>query len=254
MFVVSKFIYDLTGRPEPTQEELDDELDRLLLAKSAEKPTHLVSRDDREQINHQDSEVICAWLRRRFEPALVMLMFDVEYNNWSKSKRELCKMEPYSSIVDRWLRAYFVHRHGLRRTRELCFDFNKDLKLETLVERLKRTLSFLSHHLMETSPTFFTLQNTDAFTEADVMLYNYLKRILVGKYANRGLETHVRLCEPLIKFMDRYARKNPHIINVTTGDPLAETEASSIVREMTKPAMIALGVIFLCLWRNNALN
>lgn len=247
---LDKFIYDLYHHPEPKEEELDDEIDRLLLTKSVEEPNYL-AKDQQDALSLLDSQVISFWLRRKFEPALVLMLLDSD-DNYRLAKSELVLMERYRTHVEKWFRANFVARHAFRRIRELCFDDTDSLKLPKLIVNVKKTLTFLSNHLESNHPQTLTLQGTDAYTSADIALYNYLKRIVVGKYKDSGLKTHVRLCDPLVKFMSRFAAKNTHVIDVSVDDPLNDDcEKSSLLRDITKPAVVALGVMFFFLWRTS---
>lgn len=245
---LTKFLYDLTGHLEPTNEELDDEIDRLLLKKSAEVPSYLVPQDQIDPVSAIDSEAISFWIKRRFEPILILLL--TSEDNYQQARRELCKMDKYKDYVERFLRCYFVEKQALQRVRELCFDDVDELDLKRLVEELRRTLTFLSNHLELEDKNPPTLLGTDMYTASDVTLYNYLKRIVVGKYKDLGLKSHIRLCNPLIKFMHQFASKNIHVIDVANEDPIANPEEeTSILADITKPAIIVVGFIVFFLWR-----
>lgn len=246
---VSKFVYDLTGRVEPSKDELDKDIDRLLFLESIESPDYLLKPDERDLI-HLDSEVLRNWIKRRFEPALLLLLLEHEANQYL-SKSELTKMDTYDTLVDKYFRYDFVKRRASQRVKDICFDNPNQLDISNAVTKLKRTLTLLSVHLEENG-TNFTLFGTDMYTQADVTLYNYLKRIVVGKYKDLGLKSHVKLCEPIKEFMHRYATKNPRIIDVSSEDPLDnEQEPKSLLADMTKPAIVALLFIGFYIWRRD---
>lgn len=246
--LASRFIYDLTGLPKPKDEELDEEIDRLLYIKTAETPNYLVSPDSRDQVATLDSEIVSLWLTKKFKTTLILLLLNHGDNKYL-ARQELAKMERYNTLADKYLRARFVESHAMKRVREAYFA---DIDIPTLqhaITDLKRTLTFISEHLERNSSEFTTLLGTDAFTAADVTFYNFLKRIFVGKYKDFGLESHVKLCDPLIKFMRRYASKNIHVIDVSYGDPLSnQSEDSSLLVDIIKPATIGVGFILFYLW------
>lgn len=248
MIFLSKFIYDLSGRPKPTDQECDDEIDRLLYIKSAEQPDYLVDYDARDQLNNLDSEVLCSWLHRRFQPALILLLLEFE-NNYQLAKNELCKMERYQTIIDKFFRANFVYLHAMKRVRELCFDNQQSLDFEKSIAGLKKALVFLSDHLERSSPNQGTLLGTEAYAPADIVLYNYLKRLVCGKYKDNGLKNHIRLSDPLKRFMSRYASKNRYVLDVSAGDPLEDsTEQQNLPSDLIKPAIFATGLMLFFLW------
>lgn len=243
---LTRFIYNLIGHPIPPDRELDEEIDRLLCIKNAENPTYIVTPDsNRDTIDMIDSEVISRWIVRRFEPALILLILG-SADNYHRVKSELHKMEVYKPLVSKFLRANFVERHALKRVKELCFDDIKNTELPQAVDKLKRTLTFLSKQL-ETHPT---LQDTDKYTKADIVLYYYLKRVLIGKYKDSGLRNHVNFCQPLMRFMSRFANKNQYVVDVTRDNPLGDTsDEPSLVSDITKPAIVAIMVVLFYLWR-----
>lgn len=247
--LLEKFIYDLSGRPEPAKEEIDDDIDRLLLVKGAEEPNYLAKLDERDQLN-LDSEVAAEWIRKKFEPALIVLLFE-SGNNKNVVKSELAKMYSTKSFVERWFRFSFVERQSWQRVRELCFDSPQQRKITDIVNRLKKTLTFLSNHLEQSEPNY-TLLGTDAYTPADVILYSYLKRIVIGNFDDLGLKRHLKLCEPLRKFMHRFAAKNVYVIDISNEDPLAsDSNQNSLMTDLTKPALVALGFVILFVWRKS---
>lgn len=249
---LTKFVYDLTGRPEPTIDELNEEIDRLLLKKSAEIPTHLVAPDQMDQVSAIDSEAISFWIKRKFEPVLILLLLGSE-DNYQQARRELRKMDRYNNhVTEKYFRCNFVERQAMQRVRELCFDDHEEPNPKRLVEELRRTLTFLSKHFESGRQDLPTLQETDLYTSSDVTLYNYLKRILVGNYKDLGLRSHVKLCDPLISFIRNFAAKNIHVINVANEDPIASNEDEpSLLADLTKPAIFAVGFIVFYLWRRS---
>lgn len=245
--LVTKFIYDLRRVPEPSNEELDEEIDRLLKVKTVEQVTYKVSPQEQDRSSQLDSEVIQLWIQRRFEPALILWMFDTENNNYSRANEELGQMEKYNTYLDKVFRINFLERRAMQRIRELCFDDIHNLDLPRVILRLKRLLTFLSKHLEEKYPDRLTLQGFDAYTSADEFLYKYLKRILFGKYKDQGLRTHVKLCDPLTRFMGRLEKKNPY---VQAGDPAEnEDEESSLIKDSAPWSVISIGLILFFLWR-----
>lgn len=248
MFPV-KLIYDLTSRPTPRNDELDEEIDRLLYLKTAEEPNHLEPAKGRDANAALDSEVVTQWIRRRFEPALLLLLLGSD--NYHKAKAELTKMERYKNFVDNLFRTIFLEKHSKRRIEGLCFDDLEQVNVSRATVKLKKTLTFLAEHLQHNSSDKLTLFGTDAYTQADIVLYSYLKRILVGKHIDSGLKSHVRLSEALIRFMQRYASKNTRVIDITSRDPSEDdTEENSLLADMTKPAVVAASIIMFYLWRN----
>lgn len=248
MFPV-KLIYDLTSHPTPKNDELDEEIDRLLYLKTAEEPNHLEPAKGRDPNFALDSEVVRKWLRRRFEPALLSLLLG--HDNYQVTKGELVKMDSYKNFVEYLFRAIFLEKHAKNRVNGLCFDDLDQMNTPQSVVRLKKTLTFLANHLEHNSSAKLTLFGTDAYTTADIALYCYLKRTIVGRHNDFGLKSHVRLSDALIKFMQRYASKNTHVIDITTRDPSEDDiEESSLLADITKPAVIVAGVIMFYLWRN----
>lgn len=246
---LSKFIYDLTSHPKPTDEELDEDIDRLLFLKGVECPDKLYLGDERDSIN-MDSEVFKTWIQRRFEPALILLILDHD-SNYHMAVSELTKMSTFRTIVEKFCRCDFVKRRAIQRLTELCFDNPKHLKMPDVVSRLKKTLTLLSNHLEDKGQNR-TLFGTETYTPADIMLYNYLKRIVVGKYKDFGLRNHVKLCDPIKQFMHLYATRNTGIIDVSNEDPLAEPDKeTSLLVDMTKPAIIALLFIGFFVWNRD---
>lgn len=244
---LSKFIYDLLGHPKPDASQLNDDIDRLLFLQGVETPDYLYKLDERDS-KGLDSEVLSHWIRRRFEPALLLLLLTSE-DNHHLVKSELIKMESFQNRVDRFFRYDFVHNHATQRVKELCSDNINYLKINVAILRLKKTITFLAKHIEHNGPNL-TLLGTDTYTPADVILYNYLKRILVGKYKDMGLKSHVRLCDSIIKFMSRYAKKNRYVIDVSSEDPLANPkEENTLIADMAKPVVIALSVILFYVWR-----
>lgn len=249
---MSKFLYDLFGVPEPSIKDLDNEIDRLFFIKgNVGEPTFLIEWVERDILGPLDAEVIANWLTRKFEPALVMMFIDSE-DNYHKTKSELSKMGTSRSFIDKILKHIYINRRAHQRIAELCFDQDyKNINLDNAIIKLKRTLTFLSKHLeqnysTDSSINNLTLQNTEAYTVADITLYNYLKRIIVGRYKDFGLRSHIKLCDSLVKFMTRYERKNPHI------EPARESsveEETTLIQELSKPAIVAFGVILFFLWR-----
>lgn len=243
-----KFVYDLLGRSAPNPDDLEEEIDRLLYLKGVGEPSHLESLDETSSRGHPtnlDAEVFRYWIMRRFEPALILLLLDSETNNYHYVKSELAKMKGYNNLVDRFLRVNFAKRHAMQRIKEICFDDTENLKIPQVIDKLKRTLTFLSKHLEQNSPSNLTLLNTNAYTVADLTLYSYLKRILVGRYKDFGLKTHVKLCEPLVAFMQRYLSKNPRTEKIGEDEP----ESPSLVSDMAKPGIVAAIFVLFFLWR-----
>lgn len=247
--LASRFIYDLTGQPRPSDTELDEEIDRLLYIKTTEQPDYLTVQESRDQLANLDSEILSLWLTKKFKTALMLLLVE-NNNNYFQAKAELFKMERYNnSLVDRFLRASFLHRHAMKRVKEIYFADEQIPSLEHTITDLKRALTFLSQHLEQESPEYCTLLNTDRFNLADVTLYNFLKRLVTGKYKDLGLESHVKLCAPLVRFMRRYASKNTHIIDISSGDPLADDKReSSLLADVVIPATVGVGAIMFYLW------
>lgn len=250
----SKFIYDLLGHTEPSNDELDEDIDRLLFLKGVESPNYLYeSTEQSRDLTSLDANVIESWIKRRFEPPLVLLLLEHE-NNQYMARTELGKMYTQKTWVERYYRYDFVRRRANQRIKEICFDNPNNLKLTLVVERLQKTLDVLSKHL-EDNDTNLTLLGTDTYTSADITLYNYLKRIVVGRYKDFGLRTHVRLSEPLRQFMRRYAKKNTCIIDISTMDPLADPyDQSSLLADLTRPAMVALIAIGFFIWRRENMS
>lgn len=245
--LANKFIYDLFGRPKPTEIELQEETDRLLMLRTTEEPNFLVKQEDQDQSTNFDIEVIGRWIEKKFRPALLLLLL-VNTDNYPRACDELSKMERYVTIIDRLIRPKFVYYQALQRTREILFAHESLPELSRIINDLRRTLTFLSEHLNNTSN--LTLMDTVAYTHADVLLYRYLKRIMVGKYIDLGLRNHVKLCDPLIRFMHRFATKNTNVIDVSLSDPLANKQPEvSLVADIVKPATVAAGFILFYLWR-----
>lgn len=252
--LATKFVYDLLGRPAPKDEELEDEIERLLYLRGVGEPNHIESFDETSNRDHHldtapsklDAEVFKEWIKRRFEPALILLLLDSE-DNYYYAKSELVKMKGYETQVDKLLRVNFTRRHAIQRIREMCFDDPVNLKVPQVVDRLKRTLTFLSRHLEQRSPANLTLLNTNAYTVADVTLYSYLKRIVVGRYRDFGLKSHVKLCDTLLAFMQEFRRKNPRVGSIPDDGP----EKPSLVSDIAKPAVVAAIVVMFYLWRKS---
>lgn len=241
MLVASRFIYDLASLPRPTDEELDDEIDRLLYISTAEQPNYLVDAESRDQLQALDSEILAAWLNRKFKPVLMMLLLE-RPDNYQRSKGELCKMKRYDTWVNKFLRPSFVRRHATKRIREFYFANTTLPSWRHATQDLKRLLTHISNHLAATK--WGTLLDTDRYTSADVRLYSFLKRIVLGKYHNDGLASHVRLCDPLVNFMRRYAEKNSNIIDISRGDPLAGAKReSSLAADIVRSATIGFGFV-----------
>jgi hypothetical protein len=246
MLVVSRFIYDLAGLPKPTDDELDEEIDRLLYIETAEEPNYLVDPNSQDALAAMDAEILSLWFVKKFKPVLMMLLLQCQ-DNYQKSKEELCKMKRYDSFWSRRLRAGFVQIHSVKRVREFFFANASIPTLEHATADIKRLLTLIAEHLDRQED--LTLFNTDRYTVADVRLYNFLKRIVIGKYRNDGLASHLRLCDPLVRFMRRYARKNTNIIDISSGDPLASNDNEpSLVADLVKSASVGLGFIFLFLY------
>lgn len=242
-----KFIYDLLGRPAPRNEELEDEIERLLYLKGVGEPSLVESFDETtSQLGHSklDAEVFTDWIKRRFEPALILVLLDTE-DNYQYAKSELAKMKGFEGQVDRVLRASFTRRHAIQRIREMCFDDPANLKIPQVIDRLKRTLTFLSKHLEQRSPINLTLLDTNAYTVADITLYSYLKRIIVGRYRDFGLKSHVKLCDTLIAFMEQFRKRNPRLGDIPDDDP----EKPSLVADIAKPAVVAAIFVIFYIWR-----
>lgn len=246
---VSKFIYELTGHPEPSDKELDDDIERLLYIRGIETPNHIQKIDERDLL-YSDSEIFCHWIKRRFEPALILILLQSD-DNVSYSRSELKKMESHKTYVEKLFRHNFVKKRAHERANELCFDNHANLTLNNAILRLKKTITLLAKTLDQNKSTY-TLLGTNAYTSADITLYNYLKRILVGKFKDMGLKTHVQQCDPIKQFMHLYATRNTHVIDISREDPLAKaSEENSLVADMTRPAMIVMGVIIFYLWRRD---
>lgn len=244
--LANKFIYDLFGRPKPTEAELEEEIDRLLLVKTTEEPNFLVESVELDPAAHFDLDIIGRWIQKKFRPAL-MLLYLVHPDNYHLACDELGKMQRYETIIDRMIRPKFVYYQASHRLRETLFIYDKLPELPRVLNDLRRTLTFLSEHIKNTKNV--TLMDTPAYTSADIILYRYLKRIMVGKYSDYGLRNHIKLCDPLIKFMQRYAAKNKNVIDVSAGDPLAnEIEEESLLADMVKPTTVAVGFILFYLW------
>lgn len=245
----SKFIYELTGHPEPSDKELDEDIERLMFIKSIETPNYVQKLDERD-IVHSDSEILCHWIRRRFEPALILLLLQSD-DNLQYSRSELRKMESHKTHVERFFRHNFVRKRAIDRANKLCFDNCSNLTLNNAIIRLKKTITSLAKTLEQNKSTY-TLLGTEAYTPADIILYNYLKRICVGKFKDMGLKTHVQQCDPIKQFMHLYATRNTHVIDISREDPLAKSaEESSLVADMTKPIMIAMSVVIFYMWRRD---
>jgi len=241
----TRFLYHLTGAPEPDENDLDDEIDRLLCVKGVETPTYLFTDDN--QTKQIDSEVLSLWIKRRFEPALLLLLFEHE-DNYRTAKSELSKMEKFQSGINSWFRAKFVKKRAMQRVREMCFD--DGLNLPQAVVKVKKTLTFLAHHLERNSPNKLTLLDTEGYTSADINLYNYLKRVVIGGYKDSGLRSHIRLCELLVQFMSRFATRNTYVLNVSAGDSLSDdVPQDSLLSDIVRPAMVALGFFIFYQWR-----
>lgn len=244
--LANKFIYDLFGRPKPTETQLQEEIDRLLLLKTAEEPNFLVKPEDQDQLTNFDAEIVGRWIEKKFRPPLLLLLL-VNADNYPRACEELSKMERYETIVDRMIRPKFVYYEASQRAREMLFVYESLPELPRILNDLRRTLTFLSEHLNNTKNV--TLMDTEAYTPADILLYRYLKRIMVGKYIDFGLRNHVKLCDPLIKFMHRFATKNRNVIDVSFGDPLANNQPEeSLIADIVKPATVAAGFILFYLW------
>lgn len=236
---ITKFIYNLIGQPLPSSDELDEEIDRLLYIKNIEVPTYV------ETSSSIDPEVISMWITRMFEPALILLLLNSE-DNERRVKSELLQMKYYKSLVDKFMRANFVKKHALQRVREMCFDDSSNPKLLDVINKLKRTLTFLSNHLENN----ITLQNTDKYTTADITLYYYLKRILMGRYNDYGLKTHVNLCQPLMRFIARFASKNKQVVDISQNQN-TDLDEPSLIQDVTKPAIVAMIFVLFYLWRHS---
>lgn len=246
MLIVSRFIYDLAGLPKPTEEELNDEIDRLLYMTTAEQPNYIADPDTLDPIVKLDSEILVAWLNKKFKPVLLMLILERQ-DNYQKSKEELCKMSRYDTLVNKFIRPGFLKRHAMKQIRDFYFANNDRPSIKHAVLDLKRLLTRLSEHLDKQES--ITLLNTDRYTNADIQLYNYLKRIVLGEYRNDSLTSHVRLCDPLVKFMRRYANKNPEIIDISSEDPLArKNQEPSLLTDIVKSATVGLGFILFFLF------
>ena len=76
-----------------------------------------------------------------------------------------------------------------------------------------------------------------------------MKRALVGKFHDSGLRAHIRLCEPIVRFMKRFSQKNTYVLDVTVDDPLAGREETNLLTDLTKPTMIMVAVVLFYLWR-----
>lgn len=250
MFAI-RFIYDLAGVPKPKEEELDEEIDRLFYLKTAESPNYLVNPENCDALANLDSDILNLWLTKKFKTAFILMLIHHNDNKYI-SRQELAKMDRYQTLVDMFLRSLFLENHAMKRVRETYFA-NPDIPtMEHSIIDLKRTLTFISEHLENNSSEFNTLLGTDTYTTADVTFYCFLKRIFVGKYKNFGLQSHVKLCDPLIRFMRRYANKNIGVIDVSGGDPLAnKDQESSLVADLMKPAIIGGGIILFYLWRRD---
>lgn len=246
--VFTKFIYDLSGKPEPSISELDYELDRLFFIKgNIGEPNFLVDwDDDRDQIGPIDSEVITSWLTRKFEPTLVLMLLDSQ-QNYDRVKKELSLMGKYQTLLDKYLRASYIESRSKQRIKELLFDGNvNNLNLSKSIIELKKTLTLLSKYFETESPEHLTLLKTEAYSQADIILYNYLKRIIVGKYKDYGLRSHIKLCDHLVEFMKRYERKNVHIEPARESD---KTEEPSLITDLAIPAAIGFAAILFFSWR-----
>lgn len=253
MFAI-RFIYDLAGVPKPKDDELEDEIERLFYLKTAEVPNYLVNTEGRDALANLDSEILNSWLVKKFTTAFILLLIDQPDNKYA-SRQELAKMERYNAtVVDKFFRSRFLERYAKRRVRETYFADSDIATLDHSVKDLKRTLTFISEHLEHNSSEHMTLLGTDPYTTADVSLYCFLKRIMIGKYRDLGLGYHLKLCDPLIRFMRRYATKNIGVIDVSAGDPLASRESnSSLVSDLVKPAIVGVGFILFYLWRRRGL-
>lgn len=247
-----KFVYDFLGRPAPKDEDLEDEIERLLYLRGVGESSHVESFDETNNRDHHldtghwklEAEIFKDWIKRRFEPALILILLDTE-DNYSYAKSELVKMKGFDTQVDKMFRANFTRRHAIQRVREMCFDDPSSLKIPQVVDRLKRTLTFLSKHLEQRSPTNLTLLNTNAYTVADITLYSYLKRIIVGRYRDFGLKTHVKLCDNLVAFMREFRKRNPILGHIPDDGP----EEPSLVADVAKPAVVAAIFVFFYIWR-----
>lgn len=244
--LVNKFIYDLFGRPKPTEAELEEEIDRLLYVRTTEEPNFLVRPEELDSAAHFDQDIVDRWIQKKFRPAF-LLLYLLNSDNYWRARGELGKMQRYETIVDKIIRPKFVHYQASQRLRETLFMYDKVPELPRIINDLRRTLTFLSEHLKSTKNT--TLMDTIAYTNADITLYRYLKRIMIGKYNVYGLKNHIKLCDPLILFMQRFATKNTNIIDVSAGDPLLDEDTKeSLLADMVKPAAVALGFILFHLW------
>lgn len=245
---VQKFIYDLASLPKPRDNDVDEEIDRLLYIRTAEIPNYLVPTDGRDQLANLDSEILSLWLAKKFKPFLINLLLCSNENN-VMAKQELKQMDQYKTLVDKYLRPSFAERRATKLLEEFFFADSDVPSLQHSITDIKRLLNLLSEHLRTNSPDTMTLFNTDAYTNADITLYNFLKRLVVGNYKNFGLAQHIRLSEPLVKFMRRYATKNLHIIDVSQADPLASSDQEpSLIADIVKPATIGLGLILFYIW------
>lgn len=246
---LAKFIYDLSGKPSPKANELDDELDYLLLQKGLGEPSCLHEFDDRnvsDQIEKLDCEVITHWIHRKFKPALLLLLIESD-ENVSFVKEELSRLRGRQNFIDKFFRFVFIERHAKQRLRELCFEGSCKFDLMHEVKNLQRTLTFISSHFQLISPSNITLKDTEKYTLADITLFNYLRRILLGEFQTHGLRSHIKNCDPLLQFMLRYKSKNPHVVYE---DPFEDEEKKkSLMADLTKPAIVAAGVIIFFLWR-----
>lgn len=254
MLTLTNYIYDITGNQRPETGDLDEEVDRLLFLKGVEEPNYLVGSEDSDGLNELDIEITAHWLKRKIEPALLVCILEPE-DNYHRAKTELNKMTRYSTFIERLFRASFLRSRAKLRSQELLFEESELPSLDQATKRLKKVLTFLSKHLETYSENNYTLYNTDRYTNADILLYNYLKRIVVGRYKDSGIRAHLMLCDPLIQFMSRYAKKNTYVIDVSQKDSLAdEPDQSGLLHDMTKPAMVVLGLLLFYSWRHELLS
>lgn len=244
---LSKFVFHLTSKPIPEPAQLDRELDHLLLRTGPVQPTYLHEYDERDssdQIDKLDSEIVSKWLRHRFEPAMILLTVKSD-DNVSFTKEELFKLKEYQDLINRLFRFKFLENYASQKIREFFFDLTSELNASLEFKKLQRTLTFLSAHLQ--GHENLTLFSSDKYTPADLVLVNYLRRIMIGKYHTYGLRSHIKNCDPLKHFLMRFKSKNPFVL---MGDSCsAENEARSLISDLTRPAIFVLGTVLFFVWR-----
>jgi len=241
------------GRERPRAEDLDEEIERLLYIRTAEQPDHVVKSEELDPLINLDSDILTIWFMKKFKPALIQRLI-CSKENYYLAKRELFQMPNYQALVERFLRAGFLEKRAAKMVQEFHFASIEVPSLEHVSDDLKKLLTMISEHLKENSSQNLSLLNTDAYTPADVTLYNFLKRIIVGKYKDeQKLGLHVRLLEPLMEYMHRYAQKNTHIIDISRGDPMADTnEEPNLMADIVKSATIGFGVILFFIWAHRS--